>query len=191
MPISIATAIRQHLPLPTIAEASRYLLLACAAGCTLALLQGVMWFVIEWRFHLDSISFPLAIEAGRRAGDWINLVGWGYLVNDSYTITSVFRWIYEMVFIAVAAVAFCRVLGWGLLVSFAGVVANMIEFGSRQAVLDWIILPNGGDGVRGLSLGDLAIYGGIAWAAWMLMRLWTRGIREAAAAFLQWCRRSA
>ncbi len=84
-----------------------------------------------------------------------------------------------------------RVLGWGLLVSFAGVVANMVEFGSRQAVLDWIILPNGGDGVRGLSLGDLAIYGGIAWMAWMLIRLWLRGIREAAAAFLKWRRRSA
>ena len=191
MSISIRTVIRENLPLPTFAEAVRYLLLACAAGCTIALLQGVMWFVIDWRFHRDWIAFPLALEAGRRAGDWRNLVGWGYLVNDTYTITSVFRWTYEMVVIATTAVVFCRVLGWGLLVSFAGVVANMVEFGSRQAVLDWIILPNGGDGVRGLSLGDLAIYGGIAWMAWMLIRLWLRGIREAAAAFLKWRRRSA
>jgi len=187
---SIARLIRQAIPMPTWAEGVRYFLLSCGLGCTVALTQGVMWWVIEWRFSPDSISFPLALNGIERAGDWDNLVGWGYLVNDSYTITSVPQWIYEMVFVAVVGVTMCRVLGWGLLLSFAGAVANFLELGSRGAVLDWIILPNGGDGVRGLSLGDIAIYAGVGWTALMAIRLCAQGFREGISEFQQARRRS-
>lgn len=185
---SIALLIRQALPMPTWAEGVRYFLLSCGLGCTIALAQGVMWWVIEWRFSRDSIAFPLAINSVERAGDWDNLVGWGYLVHDTYRIASVPGWIYEMVFIAVVGVTMCRVLGWGLLLSFAGAVANFIELGSRGGVLDWIILPNGGDGVRGLSLGDIAIYTGVSWMAMMMVRLVAQGFREGLCALRQWRR---
>lgn len=187
---SIAPQIRQALRIPTWAEGARYFLLSCGLGCTIALAQGVMWWVIEWRFSRDSIAFPLALNAVERAGDWDNLVGWGYIVNDTYTITAIPQWTFEMVFSAVAAVTMCRVLGYGLLLAFAGVVANMLEFGARGAVLDWIILPNGGDGVRGLSLGDPLIYVGVAWTAVMLVRHVAICLREDFPALLRRHRRS-
>jgi hypothetical protein len=57
-------------------------------------------------------------------------------------------------------------------------------------VLDWIILPNGGDGVRGLSLGDIAIYAGVGWTALMAIRLCAQGFREGISEFQQARRRS-
>lgn len=190
VPSSIASLIRQAIPMPTVAEGVRYFLLSCGLGCMITLVQGVMRWVIEWRFNLDSIAFPLALNAIERAGDWDNLVGWGYFINDTYTITSVPQWTFEMVFSAVAGVTMCRILSYGLLLAYAGVVANMLEWGSRGGVLDWIILPNGGDGVRGLSLGDTAIYAGVAWTAVMLVRHVAICLREDFPALLRQHRRS-
>jgi lipoprotein signal peptidase len=89
-----------------------------------------------------------------------------------------------------AGVTMCRVLGYGLLLAYAGAIANMLEWGSRGGVLDWLILPNGDDGVRGLSLGDTAIYVGVAWTAVMLVRHVTVCLREDVPALLRQRRRS-
>lgn len=190
MSLSIASLIREAVPMPTWTQGIRYLLLSCGLGCLITLVQGVMRWVVEWRFSPDSISFPFALNAVERAGDWGNLVGWGYLVNETYTITSVPQWTFEMVFSAVAGVTMCRVLGYGLLLAYAGAIANMLEWGSRGGVLDWLILPNGDDGVRGLSLGDTAIYVGVAWTAVMLVRHVTVCLSEDVPALLRQRRRS-
>ena len=174
---SFATKLKREFRLPTVREAFIILALVCATGTALALLQGMVRPVVAGRFALDSVSFPLALAPVERAGSYWNLIGWGYFLND-YRIHHLPWWIVEMTALFIAAVAFSRLLWWAPAVMLSGVVANMLEWHFTGQVLDWIIFPDGAQGVRALSLGDIGIYGGIVPCVMALTLMWIRLIRS-------------
>ena len=169
--------LKRELRLPTAREALIILVSIFVTGAALALLQGMVRPIVEARFALDSVSFPLALAPVERAGSYWNLVGWGYFLND-YRIQDLPWWIVEMTAVTVAAVVFSRLLWWAPALMLSGVIANMLEWHFTAKVLDWIIFPDGAQGVRALSLGDIGIYGGIAPCVIALTLMWLRLIRS-------------
>lgn len=137
-----------------------------AAGCTLVLalmillLQQLALLVVSWRFERGIISFPLALESVTQAGLHTNLVGWGYIVNDSQTYPTpltVVGWV------VLSLVTYRLLLGAPVLM-LAGGSANLIELKFQGFVLDWLIVPRGGNAIVGYSIGDLVLYSGMAWS---------------------------
>lgn len=158
---SFITELKRELHLPGAREAGRILLYVFGIGIALLVLQSLLRPLIDARFALDSVTFPFAMRSAEKAGSFWNLVGWGYFLNDHH-IYSVPRWLLDMAVGFAIVLAFSRLLWWGPMVAQAGAVANLLEWQLTGHVLDWIIFPNGSLGVRALSLGDIAIYGGLA-----------------------------
>ena len=171
-----AAELKCELQLPTLRQGLLIFALIFVGGIAVALMQGMARPLIEARFALDSVSFPLALTPIERAGSYWNLIGWGYFLND-YQIHSLPWWLAEMTVVFLAAVAFSRLLWWAPAVMLSGVVGNLLEWHFTGQVLDWIIFPNGAEGVRALSLGDIAIYGGIVPCAIAITLMWLRVIR--------------
>lgn len=173
MQSSFMTELKRELRLPNARQAVLILVCVFGVGVALALLQALARPLVETRFALDSVSFPLALKPVERAGSFWNLVGWGYFLNGHH-IESMPRWLFDKAVDFVIVVAFARLLWWGPMIGQAGAVANLLEWHLTGHVLDWIIFPNGAFGVRALSLGDIAIYGGLLVTLVALVVMWVR-----------------
>jgi len=182
MPTNFIAELKREMRMPNVREAFLVLVLAFAVGIVLALLQALARPLIEARFALDSVSFPLALRPVERAGSIWNLVGWGYLLNEHH-IESVPRWVFDKALTLLIVMVFSRLLWWGPLISQAGAMANLLEWHLTGHVLDWIIFPDGAFGVRALSLGDIAIYGGVALTVSALALMCARMLLKWCAAF--------
>lgn len=182
------TELKHELRLPGAREAGRVLLCVFGIGIALLVLQSLLRPLIDARFALDSVTFPLAMRSVEKAGSYWNLVGWGYFLNDHH-VDSISRWLLDLAVGFAIVLAFSRLLWWGPMVAQAGAVANLLEWQLTGHVLDWIIFPNGALGVRALSLGDIAIYGGllvtlaalIAMCVRLLLKWWS-ALRQVARA---------
>lgn len=177
MASSFVVDLKRELRLPTLRQAAFILISIFAIGAALALLQWSARPVIQGRFALDSVSFPWALATLERAGSFWNLVGWGYFLNE-FQVDSLPWWLARKLVDFAMVIAFARVLWWGPLVMQAGAVANILEGGITGQVLDWIIFPDGAQGVRALSLGDICIYGGFVPCVIALTLMWIRLIRS-------------
>ncbi len=134
---------------------------AALTGLTV-LLQQLALLVVEQRFAHGQIRFPFALAPVTQAGDLSNLIGWGYITNRSNTAPGLWD---LAIWVALSLGAY-RLLQGGAIIGLAGGLANLYELVTQGAVLDWIIVPRGGDAINGISLGDLLIF--IGWA-WMLL----------------------
>jgi hypothetical protein len=152
--------LKRELKIPTARQSMIILISVISISVSIALLQGLIRPVIENRFMLESVSFPLAIQQIERAGEFSNLIGWGYFLNG-YRIEAWPWWMAENVIVILLTIGFARLLWWGPVSMTAGAFANLLEWHFLGNVLDWIIFPNGAYGVRALSLGDILIYGGL------------------------------
>lgn len=168
--------LKRELKLPTARQAIWIFVSILAIGTLIAILQGVVRPLVSSRFALDSASFPWVVGSFERAGSYWNLVGWGYFLND-HRIDSLTWWLVEMMGLFAFLIAFARLLWWGPVAMLAGVVANLLEWRITGHVLDWIVFPNGAEGVRALSLGDIGIYGGSAVCSVAVSLMWIRAVR--------------
>lgn len=161
----------EHCRLPT----RRQLLVAClwiAALTALALLlQRLVFLAIQQMFPLGGISFPLAVAPVTKAGDASNLIGWGYFLNESrhqLNPWAIAIWV-------VVSLAAYRLFSVASILGLAGGTANLIELGVNGSVLDWIIVPAGGDAINGYSVGDVFIFCGWGWMLgifiWIVLQL--------------------
>lgn len=149
----------ERVALPSLREARAAVM--WTLGLTLATLfmQTLALEVVQARFSEGSIGYPLAAGPVMQAGDWTNLIGWGYFVNRSSQLPELGSMV---VWVVVSLLAY-RLFAGASILGLAGGLANLVELEARGFVLDWIIVPSGGDAIRGYSLGDLLIYGGWAW----------------------------
>jgi len=160
-----------HCGLPT----RRQLLVAClwvvALIALVVLLQRLALLAVQQIFPQGGISFPFAIAPVTSAGDSSNLIGWGYFLNHSGHQPNPLA---LAVWVAVSLAAY-RLFSGASILGLAGGTANLIELRINGFVLDWIIVPAGGDAINGYSVGDLFIFCGWAWMLgvfiWIVMQL--------------------
>lgn len=134
---------------------------AALTGLTM-LLQQLAFMAVERHFSRGHISFPFALFPSTRPGDLSNLIGWGYIANNTNPVPS----LWDLAIWVTLSLGGYRFFKGGAIIGLAGGLANLYELVTRGAVLDWIIVPKGGNVIDGISLGDLLIF--IGWA-WMLL----------------------
>lgn len=134
---------------------------AALTGLTM-LLQQLAFIAVEHHFPRGHISFPFALSPFAQPGDLSNLIGWGYITNNSNPVPS----LWDLAIWIALSLGLYRLFKGGAIIGLAGGLANLYELVTRGAVLDWIIVPKGGSVIDGISLGDLLIF--IGWA-WMLV----------------------
>lgn len=169
------SAARELLQLPNAKQLLVATLAVLGATAGLFALQQVAGWIVEIRFSRGSISFPFALTESATAGSPLSLVGWGFLVNAEPEASSII----DLLTYVVLCLLSCRLLAGTPLVVLAGIGANELEIHLTGVVLDWIILPNGGDAVRGLSLGDVCIYAGVLAMSVATLRLAVRSVHGA------------
>lgn len=134
---------------------------AALTGVTM-LLQQLAFKAVEHHLPRGHISFPFALLPSTQPGDLSNLIGWGYITNNSNPVPS----LWDLTMWIALSLGLYRLFKGGAVIGLAGGLANLYELVTRGAVLDWIIVPKGGNVIDGISLGDLLIF--IGWA-WMLL----------------------
>ncbi len=117
---------------------------------------------VESHFSRGHISFPFALLPSTRPGELSNLIGFGYITNNSNPVPA----LWDLAIWIALSLGLYRLFKGGAIIGLAGGLANLYELVTRGAVLDWIIVPKGGNRIDGISLGDLLVF--IGWA-WMLL----------------------
>ena len=145
--------------LPTWRQLLQAILWTAALTGLTVLLQHLALLVVEQRFAHGHIRFPLALTPVSHAGDLSNLIGWGNITNPSNAVPG----LWDLALWAALSLGGYRLFKGGAIIGLAGGLANLYELSTRGAVLDWIIVPRGGDAINGISLGDLLILTGWAW----------------------------
>jgi hypothetical protein len=173
----------------------RQLLVACLWAAVLtALVLLVQWLAllaVQQVFPQGGISFPFAIAPVTKAGDTSNLIGWGYFLNDSSHDPN----LWALAVWVVVSLAAYRLFSGASILGLAGGTANLIELGINAFVLDWIIVPAGGEAINGYSVGDVLIFCGWGWMLgkflWIVLQLvkalttMTLGARTGVQGFMQ------
>lgn len=122
----------------------------------LLLTQYVVAVIMAHHYPPQTIKFINGNVSNFRAGDLINIFGWGnYLNKDS--ANSLAKLIFAVVFYMAFRMA-PSVFYFSPTLLFAGAFCNKIEMFLLDRVLDFIIFPAGGHRILALSLGDVAIF---------------------------------
>lgn len=168
--------------LPTARDCWRVLLWVGVLAGVLGFFQLAIHALLQHRFETGEIAFPFALGPVTRAGEATNLIGWGLMLNNAPL--PLIHLAMSLCLLLLIAVLTKPVLGWAPAAMAGGGFANLLELGTRGAVLDWIIIPAGST-IRAISLGDVAIFAGALWCIVNVTSFCIRRIREAAAVIRQ------
>lgn len=128
---------------------------------TIALLslQFLMSLIMAELFAPQTIRFISGNPDNFRAGDPMNIIGWGNYSN--YNNESAHTRLFNVTLMYLAFRMFPPIFHFVPTWLFAGAFSNLLELLLLGRVLDFIIFPGSGDKILAISLGDIAIFAGL------------------------------
>jgi len=150
--------LKPHLQLPNAEGALGWLGVAALAAMGVFGLQGIAWFAVGASLKHGDVAFPLALQDGASFGSLSNLIGWGFHVNTAPDLLAPSDWLLALVLLVLCS----KLLRYTPLLLVAGVGAKEIEAHATGTILNWIVVPTGGNCVKLISVGDVAILAGMA-----------------------------
>ena len=156
--------LKSVLQLPDAEGALGLLAVAVLASMGVFGLQGFAWFAVTANLQRGDVAFPLALQEGASFGSPLNLLGWGFHVNAAPQLLAATDALFGIALLVLVS----KLLGYMPILLLAGIGAKQIELHVTGTVLNWIVVPTGGDCVKIISLGDVAMLLGMA-GIWVVM----------------------